>query len=124
MTTNTYPLALIVEDDAFSAKLYERLLNSVGYESMVRTNYEGAVEYLRKHVPDILVLDMRLEHFDSGPDILKIVRNQVRFKEMRIVIITAYSKMIEKYGDLADMVVLKPLNARELIVYAEEELTA
>ena len=124
MTAEMTPTALIVEDDPFSAKLYERLLSSVGYHSLVRTNYEGATTYLKKNVPELVVLDMRLEKKDSGPDILKVLRNQVRFKETRVIIITAYSRMIEKYGSMADMVILKPLNARELISYAEEELAA
>lgn len=113
---------MIVEDDTFSAKLYERLLRSVSYQNSVCVNYEETVEYLMENVPDIVVLDMRLEHYNSGPDILRMLRYQEKFKDTRIVIISAYSSMIDEYGEMADMVILKPLNAKELIVYAEEEL--
>lgn len=122
MNTQDFPTALIVEDDLFSAKLYERLLSSVGYDSVVSTNYDQAEAYLKDHIPELVVLDMRLEHKNTGPDVLHLLRNQVRFKNTRIIIITAYSTMIEEYGEMADMVVLKPMNARELISYAEEEM--
>lgn len=113
-------IALIVEDDLSSSRLYQRLLGAAGYDHQLCETYDTAIAFLKENTPQLLLLDMRLENIDAGPGILEYVRASARLKDMRVVIITAYSTMIEKYGHLADMVVLKPVNARELMVYVEE----
>ena len=114
------PLALIIEDDLSSAKLYQRLFRIAGYKSRLCTTYDQAKKELEEIVPDLVVLDMRLEHYDYGPELLKYIKANDEFCDTRIVMITAYSKMADEYGDQADLVILKPVNARNLLLIAED----
>jgi CheY-like chemotaxis protein len=75
---------------------------------------------LEESVPALIVLDMRLDHYNRGPELLEFIKSNPAFSETRIVIITAYSKMIDEYSDQVDLVVLKPINAKDLLVYAED----
>jgi CheY-like chemotaxis protein len=66
---------------------------------------------------------MRLEHYNRGPELLAHIKTNPAYKETRLVVITAYSKMIEKYQNQADLVILKPINAKDLLIYAEDSKT-
>ncbi len=114
------PLAVIIEDDPSSANLHDRLLSAAGYESRICATYPESLECLDEVVPELVLLDMRLAHFDRGPAILERIKADERLKETRIIIVTAYSTMVEEYGDQVDLVILKPVNARELLSVAED----
>lgn len=114
------PLAVIIEDNPSSAKLHDRLLSAAGYESRICSTYPESLECLAEVVPELVLLDMRLSHFDRGPAILEKIKADERLKDTRIIIVTAYSTMIEEYEDQVDLVILKPVNARELMAVAED----
>ena len=93
------PLAVIIEDDPSSANLHDRLLSAAGYESRVCATYPESLECLDEVVPELLRRDMRLSHFDRGPAILEKIKADERLKDTRIIIVTAYSTMLEDYED-------------------------
>jgi hypothetical protein len=62
---------------------------------------------------------MRLEHYNRGPKLLEYLESNEAFNETCIVIISGYSMIVEDYGHKADLAILKPVNARNLLVYAE-----
>lgn len=114
------PLALIIEDDLSSANLYKRLFRIAGYECKLCTTFKAAQKSLEQTVPALVVLDMRLEHYNRGPKLLEYLKSNEAFNETRIIIISAYSTMVEDYEHEADLVILKPVNARNLLIYAED----
>ncbi len=108
------PLALIVEDDLYSAKLYGRILEAVGFEFEIVAAREAAFSWLEENVPNLVVLDLRLDHDEPGEDILYKIRADERMKETRVIIVTAYSRMVDEIQEKADLVIIKPINARAL----------
>lgn len=78
---------LIVEDDTLIAELYNRYLNSKNVEVVIHNDGERAVDYLRKDVPDAVLLDLMLPGM-TGLDILKFIRADNRLKDLPCVVLT------------------------------------
>lgn len=106
--------ALIIDDDRDTANLFSMVLKLVGFECEVAYSAKTALVYLATAEPDIVLLDMRLGLEISGTDILYQIRSNPRFDKMRVVVITAYPQMAAPIHDLADLVMLKPVEVENL----------
>lgn len=106
--------ALIIDDDRDTANLFSMVLKLVGFECEVAYSAKTALVYLAQDEPDIVLLDMRLGLEISGTDILYQIRSNPRFDKMRVVVITAYPHMAAPVHDLADLVMLKPVEVENL----------
>jgi diguanylate cyclase (GGDEF)-like protein len=106
--------ALIIDDDRDTANLFSTVLSLVGYECDVAYSAKTALAYLASNEPDIVLLDMRLGLEISGIDILYQIRSNPRFDKMRVVVITAYPHLAAPVHDLADMIMLKPVEVDSL----------
>jgi diguanylate cyclase (GGDEF)-like protein len=98
---------LIVDDDRDIAKLFQVVLNLVGFECLSK---------LALSVPDIILLDLRLGLEISGGDILFQIRANPRFKNTRVIVVTGYPSLAEPIADLTDMILLKPVEIEQLKV--------
>ena len=108
------PLALIVEDDRDSARLYRRILEPTGVDSEIVYNSDTALNWLEKSVPDFVLLDLRLDDDDSGAEILHEIRSDTRLAETRVIIITAYSRLADDLVDAVETVIIKPVKVKQL----------
>ena len=110
--------ALIVEDDKDSARLYTRIMEPLGYELNIAANKDEALMRLNESVPDLVLLDMSLvrrQLDQSGKEILNNIRTDKRLSATKVIIISAYSKLIDELQDQADGIIIKPINAKKLI---------
>jgi diguanylate cyclase (GGDEF)-like protein len=111
--------ALIVEDDRDTARFFGTVLGLVGFEvEIVLTAREALVE-LASLVPDLILLDMRLGYELGGGDILFQIRSNPRLDKTRVIVITAYPAMADPISNLADLVLLKPVEVEQLKQLAE-----
>lgn len=108
------PLALIVEDDRDSARLYRRILEPTGVDSEIVYTPDSALEWLEKSVPDFVLLDLRLSDDDSGADILKEIRKDTRLDDTHVIVITAYSKLADELIEAVETVIIKPVKVKQL----------
>ena len=78
---------LIVDDDLHIQRLYKEEFQDEGYEVVVASNGQEAIEMFEKEVPDIVTLDILLPDVDG----IRILR-QMKEKNPKIPIImsTAY----------------------------------
>ena len=115
-------LALIIEDDKDSARLYRRIMEPLGYEFETADNKEDALTLLSETVPDLVLLDMSLVRRkldESGKEILNNIHSDKRLSKTRVIIISAYSKLVDEFQDEVDGVIIKPINAKKLIAMIE-----
>lgn len=105
---------LIIEDDKSTAEFFKTVLQLVGLESEIVLSAKQALERLSSSVPDIILLDIRLGVEISGEDILYQIRSNPRFDKTRVVVITAYPRLAEPISDLADLILLKPVETEQL----------
>jgi DNA-binding response OmpR family regulator len=106
---------LIVEDDPHILLGLEEVLKSDGFEVVVCSRGDQAVEAVRKQRPALVVLDVMLPGM-SGYDVCK----ELRAKQVAtpILMLTAKGQEIDKVVGLdlgADDYVTKPFGVRELL---------
>jgi PleD family two-component response regulator len=105
---------LIIEDDRYTADFFKTVLKLVGLESEVILSAKEALDRLASSAPDLILLDIRLGLEISGEDILFQVRSNPRFDKTRVVVITAYPRLAEPISDLADLILVKPVETEQL----------
>jgi PleD family two-component response regulator len=106
--------ALIVDDDRDTANFFRTILGLVGFECEIVYSAKAALASLAASEPDIVLLDMRLGLDVSGTEILYQIRSNPRLDKTRVVVVTAYPSMAEPVDDLADLVLIKPIEIDQL----------
>lgn len=106
---------LIVEDEPAVARGLEYGLRSDGFEVLLATTGQSALDLARTKNPQLVLLDIRLPDI-SGFDVCRILRAEG--KRMPILMLTARDEETDKVLGLelgADDYVVKPYSLRELI---------
>jgi CheY-like chemotaxis protein len=78
---------LIVDDDVDFVKLYSMFLRNKGLEVSASYSAAEALEALKKVKPDVVVLDVMMEHFDSGFTVSKTIKE--RHPGLPVILMTA-----------------------------------
>jgi PleD family two-component response regulator len=105
---------LIIEDDRDTAGFFKTVLELVGFECEIILTAKEALDRLAVSAPDLILLDIRLGVEISGEDILYQIRSNPRFDNTRVVVTTAYPRLAEPITDLADLVLIKPVEIEQL----------
>ncbi|MGE5222641.1 MAG: diguanylate cyclase domain-containing protein [Omnitrophica WOR_2 bacterium] len=105
---------LIIDDDKETANLFRTVLSMVGFECEIILNARAAIARLASNVPDLILLDLHLGIDIGGEDILYMIRSNPRFASTRVVVITAFPSHAEMVTNLADMILLKPIEIGQL----------
>jgi DNA-binding response OmpR family regulator len=107
----------IVDDESDIVNLVSLNLRK---NSFIPKEFYSAKElfnYLNNEIPDLLILDLMLPDMD-GIDICKKLKNETRFKNIPIIMLTARQDEMDKILGLelgADDYVTKPFSPKELI---------
>jgi len=91
---------ILIVDDQFGIRiLLNEVLQKEGYDTFQAANGLQALEILNGHVPDLVLLDMKIPGMD-GIEILK--RMKVLQPDIKVIIMTAYGEldMIQEAMDL------------------------
>lgn len=105
---------LVVDDELPIQRILRRNLTMGGYEVLVAENGEQAVEMVRLHQPDLILLDICLPGKTSGVEVCVQVRE---FTETPIIMLSALSEEKQKVEALdsgADDYLTKPFSNDEL----------
>jgi diguanylate cyclase (GGDEF)-like protein len=105
---------LIIDDDRDIAYFFSLALGLLGYECKIVLTAKEALVYLAASIPDLVLLDMRLGSDIGGEDILYQIRSNPRFDDTRVVVITAYPRIAEMVTNMADLVLIKPVEVEQL----------
>jgi two-component system alkaline phosphatase synthesis response regulator PhoP len=107
----------IVEDDANIRELVVYTMQSTGFAAEGFENAEAFRAACRKHLPDLIILDVMLPG-DDGLAILKQIRMRDETKEIPVLMLTAKGSEYDKVTGLdlgADDYLAKPAGMMELI---------
>ena len=110
---DTKPSALIIEDDRDIVALFRHVLDLAGYRTEIVLHGKVAVEHLAKYTPDIVLLDLGLPGV-SGSEILVMMREDERLKNVPVVVITAHAHLVETLPVAPQLVLIKPVNIEQL----------
>jgi two-component system response regulator BaeR len=105
---------LVVEDEPKIAALLRDYLVAADYHVSVLASGAGAVDWVREHKPDAILLDVML----PGEDGLSICRGVRTFSTLPILIVTARVEELDRLLGLelgADDYICKPFSPREVV---------
>lgn len=108
---------LVVDDEEHIRELIKFNLEKNGYKVGCAVDGNEALEYVRKHIPKLILLDLMLPGID-GYDVCKKIRGDKNTANIPIIMITAKGEEIDKILGLelgADDYITKPFSVRELI---------
>jgi len=106
--------ALIIEDDQDTASLFSHILEFIGFNTEIIRTGEKALIRLKQTVPDIVLLDIQLSQNISGLNILDYIKGEERMDSCRVIVITGHPNLAENVGHKSDLVLLKPISAKQL----------
>lgn len=116
MLTTTKPTILVVEDHFEMRETLVNILQLEDFETLAAANSDEARLLLRKHSPDLAILDMQLPGKASGIDIMMAIRNTPRLASTLVILHTA-EPAVDRLpnADAADLILLKPTDHNHLI---------
>jgi DNA-binding response OmpR family regulator len=108
---------LIVDDEPSIVVPIQFLMEQQGYNVLVAENGEDALDIIYKYAPDLILLDIMLPRID-GYEVCEIVRLDPRYRDIKIIFITAKGREVEIAKGLAlgaDAYITKPFSNIELV---------
>ena len=107
---------LIAEDSTTIRRLVAAWLTAEGYDVVEAADGEEAVEFARRELPDLLVLDKVMPKFD-GFEVVRALREDPRTQAMPIVMLTERTSEDDVLGGLSlgvEEYIPKPFSPHEL----------
>ncbi|MQT11132.1 response regulator [Segnochrobactrum spirostomi] len=81
---------LIVEDNELNMKLFHDLLEAHGYRTLQSNHGREAIEMVREHRPDLVIMDIQLPEV-SGLEVTKQIKADPNLKRIPVVAVTAFA---------------------------------
>ena len=116
-TKDKHPLILVVEDDERTLKLLGQVLRRGGYQSALAKSGIAAVNLLKRAVPMLILLDLKMEPMD-GFELLSLLRKYPAARSIPVMILTGrdnplYMDRALEYG--VEDYLVKPIQPRDLL---------
>ncbi|MCC6470642.1 MAG: response regulator [Alphaproteobacteria bacterium] len=115
---------LVVDDEPNIVLSLEFLMRQAGYTVRVARDGEAALKSVEEDPPDLILLDVMMPKRD-GFDVCQTVRANPAWKGMRIVLLTAKGRDIEREKGMAlgaDDYITKPFSTREVVQRVKQYL--
>ena len=123
---------LFVDDDRDFLRSQSILFSSRGYRVLTAESGEEALKLLENEVPDIIFLDLMMEHYDTGFTLSYQIRKDDRFKNVPLVMLSGVASQtgrrfdkqtdeLKKWSKL-DAFVDKPVTGKQLLKIVEEKV--
>jgi DNA-binding response OmpR family regulator len=108
---------LIADDEENIVISLEFLMKREGFEVLIATDGEQAVEMIRSELPDLVLLDVMMPK-KSGFEVCQEIKSDPALRSVRILMLTAKGRETEVAKGLAlgaDSYVTKPFSTKELV---------
>lgn len=123
---------LFIDDDRDFLAAQRAYFGARGYTVLTADSVEAARATLEKTVPAVIVLDLMMEHYDSGFSLAHAIKKDRRFAETPIVMLSGVAaatgqKLEQDAARLTlwsslDAFLDKPVSARDLLKAVEARL--
>jgi two-component system alkaline phosphatase synthesis response regulator PhoP len=118
------PCVLIVDDEPNILLSLQFLMKKTGYEVRTAKDGEEALAEILRAAPDLVLLDVMMPKID-GFSVCERIRANPEWKDMRIIMLTARGRDIEREKGLAlgaDDYITKPFSTKDAIARVEAVL--
>ena len=107
---------LVVDDNKVAADSLVRLLDALGWQAVAVYSGVETIEFLEKRVVDLVFLDIGMPEM-SGYELIRILRQNDKFKDLPIIAVTGYGLEDDKIKAIQsgfNAHITKPIGARDL----------
>jgi len=111
------PSVLVVDDEPNIVVSLEFLMKQAGYDVRVARDGAAALKAIAERPPELVLLDVMMPK-RNGYDVCQAIRANPAWRDVRIVMLTAKGRDIEREKGLAlgaDAYVTKPFSTREVV---------
>lgn len=108
---------LLVDDEPNIILSLEFLMKRAGYQVRTAADGEAAIHAVEEDPPDLILLDINMPKRD-GFDVCQTIRANPDWKDIRIIILTAKGRDIEREKGMAlgaDDYITKPFATQDLV---------
>ena len=81
---------MIVEDNELNMKLFNDIIEGIGYKTVQIRDGMQALDAARKHRPDLILMDIQLPEV-SGLDVTKWLKNEEDLRPIPVIAVTAFA---------------------------------
>ena len=115
---------MIIEDNELNMKLFGDLLEVSGYTTLQFPDGRNAIEQVREHMPDLVLIDIQLPEV-SGLDIIQWLKAEDDLRDIPVIAVTAFAmkgdeEKIRRTG--CDAYISKPIVVRDFIATVKRYL--
>jgi len=107
---------LVVDDEPYNVDVLQQELEELGYETITASNGKEALEQIKKHQPDLILLDLMMPVLDGFAVLLEI-KADAFLRDIPVIIVSAEhdSKSVVKgIKQGADDYITKPIDSDHL----------
>ena len=108
---------LIVDDEPNIVLSLEFLMKQAGFQVRTAADGEAALAAIAAECPDLVLLDVMMPR-KNGYEVCQAIRENLAWKGVRIIMLTAKGRAVEKEKGLAlgaDDYVIKPFSTQEVV---------
>ncbi|MGD0836389.1 MAG: response regulator [Polyangia bacterium] len=126
------PKILFVDDDRDFLAAQTAFFSGRGFVVVTIDRVEGALARISEEKPDVIVLDLMMEHYDSGFVLSRKIRQDPALAEVPVIMLSGVAsatghKLAGDVASLKDWVKLdafldKPVTGRQLLKLIEDKL--
>ncbi|MEH6630773.1 MAG: response regulator [Halopseudomonas aestusnigri] len=115
---------LVVEDEPHIVDSLSFLMKKAGFEVFIARDGDAALRMVESRPPDLMLLDIMLPRRD-GFEVLKTVRSNQAWRDMRIILLTAKGRDVDRLKGMelgADDFVTKPFSTKDIVRLVRQHL--
>ena len=120
-TIETIPTILVVDDDTPIRSLLRQELTEAGYQVKEAANGKAALDMVRLHKPDLIILDVMMPEI-NGFDVAAVLKNDPATMDIPIIILSIVQDKERGFRIGVDRYLTKPINTEQLFHEVEELL--
>ena len=115
---------LVVDDSVLNLEFVEEALQAHGYEVLRATDGLAALDAVRRHRPDLILLDIRMPEMD-GQELARRLKADPATRRIPLVALTACAMTGDREKILAagfDAYISKPINMQNFLTEVQRHL--
>ncbi|MFH1394636.1 MAG: response regulator [Candidatus Omnitrophota bacterium] len=113
---------LVIDDELDILEVLSFRLEKAGYEIISAVNGKEALDILKKMIPDLILLDLRLPVID-GYEVCQRIKTDSKLKKIPVILLTASNvSKVEKTAKKFNVegFIIKPFDYKDLIAKVEK----
>ncbi len=120
---------LLIDDDADFLVATKLILEKSGYEILMAESGKDGIEIIKSGAPDLAIVDMMMETWGEGFNVISEVRSMEKGKDLPLIILSGVDlqgpyQSFEPSSEFPriDMILHKPIKADDLIKHVKDLL--